>query len=109
MEEKFKKELKKLKNQIIKEYKPEKIILFGSLVNSKIGPDSDIDLLIVKKTTKSFGKRIDEVSIIANGAKIETPKDIIVFTPLELKKRLASGDFFIVDIVNNGKVLYEKK
>lgn len=108
MEKKYQKELNKLKKQIINEYKPEKIILFGSLAWGKITKDSDIDLFIIKKTNKKFGERIDEVNLIANKARIFTPKDIIVFTPIELRKRLELDDFFIKNIVTNGKVVYAK-
>jgi len=109
MEKKYREELNKLKNQIIKEYKPERIILFGSLAWGGVTKSSDIDLFVVKKTTKRFGERIDEVNCIANRARIETPKDIIVFTPSELKKRISMNDFFITEIINNGKLLYEKR
>ncbi|MDO9399525.1 MAG: nucleotidyltransferase domain-containing protein [bacterium] len=84
----IKADIKKLTSEISKRYKPEKIILFGSLVWGKATDDSDIDLFIIKKTQKKFGERIDEVNLIANKAKIFTAKDIIVFTPFELKKKI---------------------
>jgi hypothetical protein len=34
---------------------------------------------------------------------------VLVYTPKEIKKRLALGDFFIEDIIKNGKLLYERK
>lgn len=108
MEKKYKADLNKLKKQIIKDYKPEKIILFGSLAWGKVTKDSDIDLFIIKKTNKRFGVRIDEVTLIANKTKVLSPKDILVFTPTELKARLDLDDFFIKKIINNGKVLYAR-
>jgi len=39
IKQKYQKELNKLSKQIIENYKPEKIILFGSLANGKIGED----------------------------------------------------------------------
>jgi hypothetical protein len=35
------------------------------------------------------------------------PIDIMVRKPSELKKRLAMGDFFLREITEKGKVLYE--
>ena len=35
------------------------------------------------------------------------PVDLIVRTPEKLKERLAMGDTFLRDIIENGKVLYE--
>ena len=37
------------------------------------------------------------------------PFDILVFNSQEIKKRLKMGDFFIEKIINQGKVLYEKR
>ncbi len=108
MEKKYQTELKKLKEKLVDDYKPEKIILFGSMAWGKITEDSDIDLFIIKKTTKKFGQRIDEVNLLASKAKIAVPMDVIVFTPAEFKKRMDLDDFFIKNIVDNGKVVYAK-
>ncbi|MCK4244861.1 MAG: nucleotidyltransferase domain-containing protein, partial [Candidatus Omnitrophica bacterium] len=47
------KEIEKITEQIIKEYKPERIILFGSAVSGRLMPGSDIDLLVVKETKRN--------------------------------------------------------
>ncbi len=100
------KEIKKIVEQIRKNYKPEKIILFGSYAWGKPTPDSDVDLLIIKKTKKS-GR---DVSMSINKSIFPRiiPLDILVYTPAEIKKRLSMGDFFIEDIMNSGKVIYAK-
>jgi len=36
------------------------------------------------------------------------PMDIIVRTPQEIEQRLRMGDFFIKEILERGKVLYER-
>lgn len=46
------KEIKRITKQIVKNYNPEKIILFGSFAYGKPKPSSDIDLLIIKKSRK---------------------------------------------------------
>jgi uncharacterized protein len=107
-EKKFK-DLKKLSKNIIEIYKPEKIILFGSLASGRPRKESDIDLVVIKKTNKKFFARMDEIGIAINKAGIETAKDVIVFTPEEIKKKLFMEDYFIKDIINNGVVLYAKK
>lgn len=107
--EKYLKELDKLKKVIVKNYKPEKIILFGSLAWGKFGPDSDADLFIIKNTKKRFGERMDEVEIMAGRARVRIPTDIIVLTPKEVSRRLYLEDFFVQDIITKGKVLYAKR
>lgn len=102
---KYQKELDKLSKQIIEKYKPEKIILFGSLAMGKLRKGSDIDLLVIKKTNKDYWQRAEEIAEIIN---IDMPCDVLNITPEELKCRLSVNDFFIKDIINNGKVIYEK-
>lgn len=108
VKQKYQKELNKLSKQIIENYKPEKIILFGSLANGKIGEDSDIDLLVVKNTKKDYWQRVKDISKAIGNISIDVPKDIINITPKELKHRLSIGDYFVKDIINHGKVIYEK-
>ena len=50
MKEALEKELHRIVATLIEKYKPEKIILFGSLATSKIHEWSDIDILIIKET-----------------------------------------------------------
>lgn len=100
-----KKEIENITNQIVKKYKPEKIILYGSFAYGKPHQDSDVDLLIVKETKFPRVKRIKKVLM-----KVESnlPLEPLVYTPKELDNRLKLGDFFVKEIVNKGKVVYEK-
>ncbi|MEA3464314.1 MAG: nucleotidyltransferase domain-containing protein [Patescibacteria group bacterium] len=109
IKQKYQRELNKLSKQIIEKYKPEKIILFGSLVSGEIREDSDIDLLIIKDTKKNYWQRAKDISRAIGNISIDVPKDIINITPKELKYRLSIGDYFVQDIINNGKMIYEKK
>jgi len=93
---------KKLRN-----YKPKKIILFGSYVNGKINQDSDVDLLIIKDTKQNPYERIPEVREYLLGS--DFAFDILVMTPKEISRSLSANDFFIMNIINNGQILYEAK
>jgi len=99
------KEIQKIVQQIKEKYKPEKIILFGSFAWGKPTRDSDMDLLVIKKTKKDHYQRIPEVRSYLHN--IDKAFDILVMTPKEIAKRLALGDFFIEEIIKKGKVLYE--
>jgi predicted nucleotidyltransferase len=100
----FEKEIGSITAQIIEKYKPEKIILFGSAVNGKLGSDSDVDLLIIKKDTPLYGAdRIRELSRIINR---NIPVDFLVYRPEEFQKRLEMGDPFLKAVLKEGKVLY---
>lgn len=99
---------KQLNNIItsIKPFKPDKVILFGSRAWGKAKKNSDFDLLIIKKTKKNPSRRAYEVRGYLNN--INEAFDILVFTPKEVEKRIALNDFFINDILEKGKIIYEK-
>jgi len=104
---KYQKEIKKIVKRIAGKYKPEKIILFGSFAYGKPGKNSDADLFIIKKTKKPRTKRHFEVDKLLMDRSI--PLDILVYTPEEVKRRLFLEDFFIRNIIRQGKPLYVKK
>ena len=102
----FNKEVKRLTLKIQKEYKPDKIIIFGSFASGKITQDSDVDFFIIKKTAKLRRERNREVSRLLIDRQI--PVDILVYTPSEVRKRKEMGDYFIKDILHSGKLVYAK-
>ena len=94
--------------KIAETLKPEKIILFGSYAYGTPTPDSDVDLLIVMKTRAKQKERYLTVARLLRPR--EFPVDIIVKTPTEIKRALSGkGNFFIQEIMSNGKVLYEQR
>ncbi|ODS34920.1 hypothetical protein BEH94_02500 [Candidatus Altiarchaeales archaeon WOR_SM1_SCG] len=102
----FEKEVEKITGQIKEKYKPDKIILFGSSAKGNVTENSDIDMLIIKDTNKRRVERIREVLSIVD---YDLPFEPVVFTNEELRKRLALNDFFIKNILKEGKILYGQK
>ena len=97
--------IKEITQKIVQEYQPEKIILFGSWAWGNPGPDSDVDLFIVKDSSKPKLERMREVDEIVFPRTV--PLDILVYTPAEIDDSInKSGNLFIEDIVRNGKTLY---
>lgn len=92
--------------QIKKQYKPQKIILFGSAATGEPKEGSDIDIFIIKDTDKRALARVDEVMDFIDP---DIPVELHIYTQKEVDERLKLGDFFIRDILQNGKVLYEKR
>ena len=92
--------------RLVKAVRPERVILFGSYAYGAPTPHSDVDLLVVLESSLPFIKRHVQVS--------ETllprlfPVDLIVITPTELAERLASGNQLFTEIVQRGRVLYER-
>jgi predicted nucleotidyltransferase len=96
--------IRKYAAQIARQFRPEKIILFGSYAYGKPTEDSDVDLLVIM----SFkGRNPEKATEIWMATKPNFPIDIMVRKPEEMKMRLAMGDFFLREITEKGAVLYE--
>jgi predicted nucleotidyltransferase len=92
--------------KLLAEYAPQKVVLFGSYAYGTPGPDSDIDLLIIKGTPERFIDRWVTVRRILSDTHRTVPLDTLVLTPEEVSIRLAIGDQFIQQILDKGEVLY---
>lgn len=102
----IKKEVEKIVKQIIKKYKPEKIIIFGSFVKGNITKDSDVDFLIIKKDVPYYG--IERIRNLSKLIERKIPCDFLIYKPEEIKNRVELGDPFIKSILEEGKIVYGK-
>lgn len=97
-------EIKQLGAQIAKEFQPEKIILFGSHAYGTPHEGSDIDLLVIMPYEGGHAQQAIKILNTIGGF---APLDLLVRTPDEVAKRIELGDFFMREITEQGKVLYE--
>lgn len=99
-------ELKRITEIIIREYKPDRVILFGSLAQNNVREWSDIDLAIVKETQQRFIKRIGEIFQLTHP---RLALNVVVYTPEEVGQMEKEGHYFWRDeITGKGKVLYDR-
>lgn len=94
--------LNKLKEDIVNKFKPERIILFGSIANSTYNYNSDIDLCIVSDTTN---KR-ELITNLYTKIECDMPFDILVYTNEEWEKNIQDSSSFAYKINNSGVILY---
>lgn len=101
------KNLKSVIRVLKKSFKPEKIILFGSLATGRVSPDGDLDLLIVKKNVpERYWDRIKKLaSLIAD---FSVGIDFTIWTPKELEDETKKNLFLKEEILQKGKVVYER-
>ena len=92
--------------KIKENYKPEKIVLFGSYAQKEVHQDSDIDLLVVKDSTQRRDERDKEIRELLKETRV--PLDIFVYTPEEVERFHTLKGSFINKIFNTGEVLYER-
>ena len=100
--------------ECLKTTDPEKIILFGSYASGNVSPESDIDILVVTSDNsipESFAEKSGTYLKIArtiSKIKRNFPVDLLVHTKAMHEKFLQLNSLFAQEILNNGKVLYEK-
>ncbi len=96
---------------VIKEVKPEKIILFGSYALGNANEESDLDLAIIMESNLPRFKRGALIRSVlrAGGRRWLFPMDIIVFTPEEVELFGDSQYSLIHEILLTGKILYESR
>ena len=89
--------------RIVEVAKPEKIILFGSAARGAMGPNSDVDLLVIK----SGANRLDLMGeIYRNLHGVGEPVDVIVATPEDVERYRNSFALGIYPALREGKVVY---
>ena len=90
--------------RVVAAAQPEKIVLFGSAARGTMGPDSDLDLLVIKGgkfnrhrvTTAIYRELSGEIAV-----------DAIVVTPEEVERYRNSHCLVICPAMREGKVVYE--
>ena len=85
---------------------PQKIILFGSQARGQADRDSDYDLLIIEKTSQPRYRRA--VPYRRALKDLGTSKDIVVWTPSEIREWQNVSNAFITTALREGVVLYER-
>ena len=89
--------------RIVEVAQPEKIILFGSAARGEMGPNSDVDLLIIKRGTDALDL-IAQIYRHLHG--VGAPVDAIVVTPEDVERFKESHALIIKPALREGKVVY---
>ncbi len=90
--------------RIVEVAKPDKIILFGSAVRGEMGPNSDVDLLIIKRGADALDLM---GQIYRNLHGVGAAVDAIVVTPEDVERFKESHALVIKPALREGKVVYE--
>lgn len=90
-------------DEIARQFSPQRIVLFGSYAGGNPRPESDVDLLVVMATLDEGQQSL----MIRQAIPCEFGLDLVVRTHESLKQRIEWGDFFLKDVLAQGKVVYE--
>lgn len=99
-----KQQIEEVKNRIVENFNPEKIILFGSYANGNPTENSDLDLVVIQASDLPSYKRVRPIKNELRG--IGFPIDILVFTPEEVEYWKGASMAFITQVIKEGKVIY---
>ena len=96
--------IQEIVRQIVDQFQPQKVILFGSYADETSTEDSDVDLLIVMESDK---QSLHAAAQIAAAVDHPFPLDILVFKPADWEASLKREGVFATGVMKTGRVLYE--
>ena len=91
-------------NRIVETVRPEKIILFGSAARGEMGPNSDVDLLIIRKGGHSR-KLVGQIYRKLHG--VGAAVDTVMVSPADVERYKDSHALIIKPALAEGRVVYD--
>lgn len=95
--------IRRFARQIAERFQPEKIILFGSYAYGTPHVESDVDLLVIMPAYDVVNQAVR----ISLAFERQFSLDLIVRTPEQIERGVREDNWFLRDITEKGKVLYE--
>lgn len=92
--------------RIMEVAQPDKIILFGSAARGEMGPNSDLDLLVIKSGVDHRGRLMER--IYENLLGVGQAVDVIVVTPEDIERYRNAFCLVVEPALREGKVVYER-
>lgn len=89
---------------LAREFRPHRIVLFGSYANGAPGPDSDVDLMVILPFR---GRELRKAVEMRTRVAAPFPLDLLVRKPDFVARRLAERDMFLVEVMERGRTMYE--
>ena len=96
-------QLQEIIDRIVRVASPDRIVLFGSSVHGDRGPNSDLDLLVVKRGAK---RRALAASIYRSLIGVGRAVDIVVCRPDDLERYGNSPALVLYPAMREGRVVY---
>jgi len=93
--------------RIVEVAQPDKIILFGSAARGEMGPNSDLDLLVVKCGVPHRGRLIE--TIYKNLLGVGQAVDVVVATPEDIERYRDAFCLVVNPALREGRVVYERE
>lgn len=98
--------LDEIKRRIVETAQPRRIILFGSAVRGEMGPNSDLDVLVV--IPPGVHRRATARSIYRNLIGVGVAVDIIVVTEQDIERYKDHIGMVIKPALEQGRLIYAR-
>ena len=93
--------------RVVEAAKPDKIVLFGSGARGTMGPDSDLDLLVIKKGKFRYSPLLTKIERRLRGK--GAPVDIVLVTAEDAERYRHTHCLVICPALKEGKVVYDSE
>lgn len=97
--------IRRFARQIAERFHPEKIILFGSYAYGTPHNESDVDLLVIMPAYDVVNQSIRIDAAFDRLFSL----DLIVRTPQQIERGLKQNNWFLREVIEKGKVLYDAR
>lgn len=96
--------LREIVRRVVVAASPQQIVLFGSAARGEIGPDSDVDLLVIKPGDYDQGRLTGEIymSLLGVGQAV----DVILLTPEEVERYRRLPYLVVAPALAEGRIVY---
>jgi predicted nucleotidyltransferase len=102
----LRKKIKGFTREIVRIFRPRKVVLFGSHAQGTATADSDVDMLVLMNFR---GSPAEQALAIRKAVPRDFPLDLILRRPEDATRRLRQGDSFLRGALTAGEVLYESR
>jgi predicted nucleotidyltransferase len=96
--------LETLVRRIVEVARPDRIVLFGSAARGEMGPDSDLDVLVVKSGVEHRRRLAQDIYMNLSGVGVGV--DLIVLTPEDIEAQRDSVGSIVGPALAEGRVIY---
>ena len=97
-------QIRRFVGRLAREFRPQRIVLFGSHARGQARKNSDVDLLVVLPFRGRSARKSADIQMRLRPT---FPLDLLVRTPAQIRRRLAQGDSFLREVMEKGRILHE--
>jgi predicted nucleotidyltransferase len=98
------KKIQRFVDQVVRQFRPAAVILFGSHAYGTPTDESDVDLMVIMEHRGPGAKAATRIRLACPR---DFSMDLIVRSPAQVRRRIAMGDQFLREVTSKGIFLHE--